>query len=62
MEEVLHLKDENQWACLQVVKPAVRPVPVDASLGLDVVVRWHREWDAQALNVPPQPREHARPH
>lgn len=47
---------------LQVVKPAARPAPVDASLGLDVVVRWHREWDAQALDVLPQPREHVQPH
>ena len=56
MEEVQQYEDLNLWY-LQVVKPAARPAPEDASLGLDVVVRWHREWDAQTLDILPQPRD-----
>ena len=61
MEEVRQYEELNVWY-LQVVKPAERPAPVDLSLGLDVVVRWHREWDAQTLDVLPQPRDKAQPY
>ncbi|KAK9833256.1 hypothetical protein WJX81_000360 [Elliptochloris bilobata] len=45
----------------RVVKPAARAVPADAALGLDVVVRWHHEWDVQTLDVLPQPRSRGQP-
>ena len=41
---------------MQVVKPGARPVVTEPPLGLDVVVRWHRDWDAQALDILPLPR------
>ncbi len=41
---------------MQVVKPAARPAVTEPPLGLDVVVRWHREWDAQTLDILPPPR------
>ncbi len=41
--------------------PAARPAPTAPPLGLNVVVRWHREWDATVLDALPAPREHSRP-
>ena len=42
---------------MQAAKPAAWPAYADAPLGMDVVVRWHREWNAQTLDVMPQPHK-----